>query len=456
MRAQNNNTKLPESIGAREVMGLAWPVIVQMLSFNAMLLADAIFVGRLGTGPLAAVGLAGTAFFLLRAFGNGLLGGVRVATSQAVGAEDHDTARRMGFQGLYLALAVGLPVALAGPLGPPLFALMGAEPGLGGLASEYFSVLVWGAPFGCMNMALSAWFQGRGDTKTPMWCSVTANLLNIGLNPLFIFGFGPVPAMGVAGAALATTASRVTNSVLMLYLAGRELKGANPKPDLALLREVWRLGSPIGTQWLLDVGSYAVFASMLAMVGEAHLAAHVVVVRIICISFLPGYAIGEAAGVLVGQAVGARRPQLARQAWFTATWLATVIMVGCGGLFVAVPDQLLSIFKVEPEVAAIGRQLLYVAAAFQVFDAVATVANGALTGAGDTRFVMFVSVVSAWFVKVPIGWVLAIHFGLGALGAWLGLFGEILFFAALVLWRVRGGAWLAEPQPPLPQALPAK
>ncbi len=449
---------LPDRIDASVVLALAWPVIVQMLAFNAMLVADAIFVGRLGTAQLAAVGLAGTAFFLLRAFPNGLTSGVRVATSQATGAGDHQAARSFAWQGVWLALAFGLASLLAVPFGPAVFRLMGAGPELVGFATDYFTVLVFSAPFSALNMSLSAWFQGRGDTRTPMVGSVAANVLNIVLDPLFIFGLGAVPAMGVAGAAVATALARMAHTVYLVWAARRELVGVAARVDTDQLREVWRLGMPIGMQWQLDVASYMVFAAVLTAVGEVHLAAHVVVVRIICISFLPGYGVGEACSVLVGQAVGAGRPDAAREAHRAATGLAVVLMVGCGLLFVAIPDTLLAVFGAEPAVEEIGRTLLYIAAAFQIFDAVATVACSALTGAGDTRFVMGASMVGAWLVKVPLGTVLALVVGLGAPGAWLGLTGEIVFFAIVCLARVRGSAWLgalAQDDPGL-TAAPAK
>lgn len=184
------------------------------------------------------------------------------------------------------------------------------------------------------------------------------------------------------------------------------------------------------------------FVALLARAGDAHLGAHVVVMRIVSVSFLPGHAIGEASGVLVGQALGAGQPALARQAFWAGTRLASLVMGGMALVFVALPRPLVEVFHPSHEVADIAVRLMFIGAAFQVFDAVAMVAQGVLNGAGDTRFTLLVGVGSMWLVNLPLGWLLGLHLGLGATGAWLALTGEIIAFAAVTLWRIRGAAWL--------------
>jgi len=211
------------------------------------------------------------------------------------------------------------------------------------------------------------------------------------------------------------------------------------RPTVVQLRRIAEYGAPMGVRWALDVTSWLAFATIVAWVGEAHLAAHVIGVRLIILSFLPGYAVGEAAGVIVGQSLGAQRPDLALAAWASATRLALVLMLAVGSLFLFAPDFLLAPFHPTPEVAVIGRKILLIAAAFQIVDAFATVGLGSLNGAGDTRFVMVISFVSAWMVKMPLVVGLAWGLGWGAPGAWLGLTGEIALIAALSVWRIRTG-----------------
>ena len=201
------------------------------------------------------------------------------------------------------------------------------------------------------------------------------------------------------------------------------------------------VGASNGTTTALD---FTVFAAMLAWAGEAHLAAHVVVVRIILVTFLPCHALGQASGVLVGQALGAGRPERCRDSVRLATIQAVGIMVVMGVVFVALPDALTGVFGAEAEVQALARQVLLLYAAVQVLDAVAVVGLGSLSGAGDTRFVLVVSVGLAWFVKVPLAYALAVGAELGVVGAWLGLAGELVVLALIVSVRVRGSRWLGQ------------
>lgn len=440
MTALDNKRELPERIDHKAVISLAWPVVVSMLSYTAMGLVDTLFVGRLGTAPLAAVGLAAVAVHLLQAFPLGLMAGARVVVSQRHGAGDGDGARRGARLAIQVGLLLGGLVAALGSLGTPLLSAMGADGAVMHHAEGYLTMRMLGVPGLMLTWGVGAWYQGRGDTRTPMRATLVANALNVLLDPVFIFGLGPVPAMGVEGAALTTSLAFTLNGLMLATAAVRSLRGE--RPDRSDLATLWRLGSPIGTRYLLDVASFVLFAAVLARVGEAALAAHVVVIRVVSVSFLPGHAIGEAAGVLVGQAVGAGRPALARQAWRSAVTLALGVMGACSLVFLAVPELLLRPFGASAEVLLTGVALMRVAAAFQLGDAVAMVGLGVLNGAGDTRFTMRSSVACAWLVKLPVGVGLALGLGWGATGAWLGLTVEIMAVALLCAHRIRGARWL--------------
>jgi multidrug resistance protein, MATE family len=438
------HSELPERVGVREVLGLSWPIMVSMLSLTVMIVVDSIYVARLGTVPLAAVGMAMSVTFLVLAFAMGLLRGAKVVAAQRTGAGDEASVDRTAWQALWLAWGLGLFVASLTPLGDGLFHLMGGSAEVGRLADDYFTIRILGAPITFTLVSLNAWFEGRGDTRTPMVASLIANGLNVALDPVFIFGWGPVPAMGVGGAAGATVLSMGVGALFVGSRALRYLRArsVDPRPSRRLLRAIVRVGLPMGTSRALEVGAWVIFVAMLARIGDVELAAHVVVLRIVSVSFLPGYAVGEASGVFVGQAVGAGRPELARQAWRSSLIVALVIMVGMGVVFVALPGPLIAPFGAEAAVQSVARDLLIVAAAFQLFDALAMVGIGSLTGAGDTRFVMVMSVAGGWLVQLPLAWLLIFGLDLGAVGGWLGLTMEIVALGAIATWRVRGSAWL--------------
>lgn len=433
---------LPGRIGIRSVLELSWPICVSMLSYTAMTVADSIFVGRLGTAPLAAIGLSAAMIHATTAFGHGLIGGMRVNVAKSTGANQPVEAGIHAWQGLWIALVFGVVCATAAPLGPWIFPWMGGSAEVSALASEYYAIRTLGAPIVFLFVALSGWFQGRGNTRTPMVASVLGNLVNIALDPVLIFGWFGFPALGFQGAAIATVIGLAVGVVVLVAAEARVLVRLFAWPSRPHLAETWRIGSPTGLQHVLDVLSFGVFAALLARAGDAHLAAHVVVVRIAMVSFLPGYAIGEASGVLVGQALGARQPWLARDANAAATQVAVVLMLACGLAFVAVPGPLVSVFGAEPAVAEIARQTLLVAAALQLVDAVATVALGSLAGAGDTRFVFVITVASTWFVKVPLCLLFVVGMELGAVGAWTSLAFEVAALALVAALRIRGDAWL--------------
>lgn len=433
---------LPERIDLRVVFGLSWPIMISMLAYTAMSVIDTAFVARLGTDPVAGIGLAIPVVFLFQCFGIGLLVGAKVAVAQRTGAGEEERARRLVWQGLYLAVLMGIAVSSLAGLGPGFFELLGASPRVAGEAAAFFSVRTLAAPVVFANFAAVAWFQGRGDMRTPMVASVSGNVVNVVLDPVLIFGLGPLEPLGVAGAALSTLVGLGLATAWLWWRLLPELRATPRRLELALLREIWHLGLPIGVRQTLGVGSFAVFTALLARVGAVDLAAHVVAFRVVSVSFLPGHAVSEAAGVLVGQAVGARRPDLARAAWRTSVKLGVGIMGAWAVVFLALPELLVSPFGVGPEVAELAALLLGVAALFQVADAVAMVGLGALNGAGDTRFGMVACVGAAWGINVPLALLATQVLEAGAVGAWLALTAEVTVLAVLAWRRLQGSAWL--------------
>ncbi|MFT7579259.1 MAG: MATE family multidrug resistance protein [Myxococcota bacterium] len=437
---------LRERIERRHVATLAWPIVVSMLSFTLMSIIDTVYVAQLGTTHVAAIGLAAVTFFTFHAFGKGALSGVRITVAERIGEGRPKLARALAWQGLYLALALGVAEASLALIAEPLFGLLGGSEAVHGMAVEYFVVCVLGGPVAFGMYALTCYSQGRGNTQLPMVATLIANGVNIALDPLLIFGLGPFEGMGLSGAALATVIACAVGFAFLWLRLRKDLKITEPaerKLSRARLAWIWRVGSPLGISATLRVSSFVVLSSILASISDAELAAHIIVVRVISVSFLPGYGIGEAVSVLVGQAIGAGRFELIAQTERAGVWLALIAMGLCGVIFLAIPDILMLPFDPSAEVAEIGVTLLYIAAAFQITDAYLMAGSGVLNGASDTRFVMLMSMVTAWAVKLPLAYVLADTLGFGAVGAWIGLTGEIVIETMLVRWRIRKAPWLA-------------
>ena len=370
------------------------------------------------------------------------MGGVRVLVSQATGARDTLTAARLGWQVLWLALPLGVAMSLMSLAPPDIFYVLGADEQVAEYADRFFSIRILGAPLVLLNIGMSAYFQGRGDTVTPMKVTLVGNTINLSLDPLLIFGLWGFPELGVAGAALATVTAMAVQVTYLAYRAWPALRIAAPTADRAMLRAVLNMGVPIGVRYALAMGSFVVFSSMITHAGAVELAAHVIVVRICSVSFLPGHAVGEAAGVLVGQFVGADKPHLARPVVHSAMKLAVGIMASWGIIFMVIPELLIMPFDTELAVAQVAARLLLLAAAFQLFDAIVMAVTGGLNGAGDTRWVMVVSLLGAWLIKVPSAYIGVFILDMGAMGAWAGFTVELFILSAVLLHRLRGKAWL--------------
>lgn len=447
----------------RSLFGLAWPILVTMLSYTLLTVVNSIYVGWLGTAELAAIGLSTAAIYLVQSFGLGWLGAVRVLVANRTGAGQAEEAARITWVGLGVALAAGLGASMLVPLGPWLFSAMGASEEVLPHAVGYFTWRVLPTPIVFLFTALQGAAQGRSDTRGPMFANLLANAVNLALDPLLIFGFGPVPALGIEGAAIGA-AIGVLSGLVLLAARCRVALGV-PSAQMAVrehIRALWSVGSPMGTQFFLDVGSYTILSSLLAGSGDAHLAAHVIVVRVIMFAFLPCNALGEATSVLVGQSLGARMPERARRALVVGATQAALFMALLGIVLVSIPGRLVAVFGAAEDVAAIAAPIIVLYACIQVLDGVVVVIYGALTGAGDTRFTMRAALSAAWLVKLPIAGLLVLRYELGAYGAWLGIGAEIVFVLLLGLWRVRSARWLEvapmkeiEPEG-APEAVPAK
>jgi MATE family multidrug resistance protein len=429
-----------ESGSPREVASVAWPIVISMLAYTAMGVFDTMYVGWLGKTELAAVGIATTAFFLINALFLGSLRGVKVMSAQSTGADEGADAVSAGWVGAAIGIPFGLLVVAMSFFDGTIFAILGGTDAVQSIGRDYFNIRVWGAIVWYVTIAVGNYFQGTGDTRTPMKINLVANALNVVVDPLLIFGIGPFPEMGVEGAALATIIAQGTGMVVAAFYFIRQV-GWTPEFDTRVARKILRLGLPMGIQQALNVAGFAAFTALLARMGEAQLAAHQVTIKIISVSFLPGYGISEATSILTGQYVGADDVPAARRSFRSAMGLGVGLMGLCGLVFFLWPGPLIRVFNTHPDVVSIGADLLLVAAVFQVFDAVAMVSAGALNGTGDTKFTMWASITGKWLVLVPSAYLFGYVLDWGAAGAWLGLTAEILAVAVVNLGRFAGDRW---------------
>jgi len=428
---------------------LALPLALASSGQATMGLVDAAVCGRDGAVVLAGTGLGNALFFAATVFAMGLMLGVDPMVAQAVGAGDLRGARRMLWQGTWLALAAGTAVAV-----PLAFAPLALEPlGIGHDVAREASGFLWarlpGLPPLLFFFAAKAYLQGLGRTRAVLAAAAVANVLNLLLDLLFVFGgaslppwAGPLralPALHAAGAALSTTFVTVAQGLVLAWAVRRvPVPGGAAglrRPARRDLARALRVGVPIGLHMGAEVGVFALVGFLAGRLGQAPLAAHEIAIALAGTTFTFAIGIGNAASVRVGWAIGARDTPAARRAGLTAFGAGAAVMSLSALAFVLFPGALARAMTDDASVIAVAAPLLRVAAAFQVFDGVQGVGAGVLRGAGDTRYTFAANMVGHWLIGFPVAIALGVLGPLGITGLWWGLAAGLAAVAAGLLGR---------------------
>lgn len=451
--------------GYREVLRVAWPLIISTGSFTLMQFIDRVFLARYSTVSIQAALPAGILSFTMICGFMAVAGYANTLVAQYHGAGRPEDCARATMQGVWFSL-LSWPLLLALiPAGRWLLAHAGHPAVVVAEELTYFTILLAGGFTIVVNAAVSSFFTGRGDTFTNMVAVVVGNVINIGLDYVMIFGKCGLPEMGIRGAAWATViAGFVTPAILFALYFGRRSHASHRTRDQTgfdrrIFGQLLRLGLPAAVQFLLDVGSFTVFILLVGRMGELPLAVSNIALSINMIAFMPLVGISIAATTLVGQYQGARAPATAEKAALNALRIGVLHMVIVGVTYALLPEAYFRLFAQREgggftldQMLAIGRPLLLLMAAWGVFDAVNMVLSGALKGAGDTRFVMWVSVLSGWVFLVPVEVVLIYVCDAGILAAWSALLVYVVILGLCYGWRFRAGRWksiaVVEPHPP--------
>ncbi len=431
----------------REVFDLAYPVVLTTLSTTLMGVVDSAMVGRLGPTELAAVGFGGIWLWTFFSLFYGSATGVQTFVSQADGAGDARSCGTWVWQSLYaLVPPMALVLLVLAFVLEPWIAWMGPSDALGGEAAGYIRARLPGEIGIVVGMAAASFFRGLGDTRTPLYATIGGNLVNVVLDYGLIFGELGLPAWGVFGAGVATAIGHWCAAVLMIGLllrrGARERHATTPvAPDVHAMRRFLRTGAPIGGEWFLGMTSFAVFTTLVAQMGDIEMAASQVFVVLLSLSFMQAMGISMAAATLVGRYVGARDEDAAERSFRTSVQLGVVLGLGVAVLYLVIPGPLLRIFTDDPEVIALGAPLLAMGALFQLFDAIGIISEGALRGAGDTRWPFLAHTLAGWGFFVPGAYTLGIVLDYGLFGAWCGGLVYVFVLAAVMARRFRSGAW---------------
>jgi MATE family multidrug resistance protein len=425
------------------MLRLAVPVVIVQVGMMTMGVVDTIMVGHISAQALAAVALGNLYFFALAVFAMGTLMVLDPVVAQAVGARDVPAIARAVQRGILMAGLLTIPAVILLSWAGPVFQLARQPLEVIPLAAAYAVRTAPGTfPF-LLFIVLRQSLQAMGRNAPIVGSIIGANLANAALNWLLIFGHFGLPAMGVVGSAWATSISRGLLFAGLWIAARRQL---NPlllpiRPEvwqLAPLGRMLRLGLPIGAQHVLEFGAFALVALMMGWLGTRAMAGHQVAINLASLTFMVPLGVGDAASVLVGQAVGRGDSAGTRGAARAALASGVAFMSLTGAVFLLFPEPLARLYSPDLDVLAVAAMLIPIAGVFQIFDGLQVVASGVLRGLGDTRGPMFINLLGYWALGLPVSLYLGFVARRGPIGLWWGLVLGLAVVAVSLLIRVRG------------------
>lgn len=429
------------------LLTLAWPVVLSNLLQTLYNLADTYWVGRLGAGAVAAVSLSFPIVFLFISIGGGFTVAGTVLVAQNVGAGRDEDANYIAAQTIAFVGAVAVVLAFLGfLLAAPVLALLGPEPDVFPDALAYLRTWFLGIPFVFGFFIFQALVRGSGDTINPMKLMVASTVLNIVLDPFFIFGWSVFPEMGVQGAAVATVISRALAAVIGIGLLfrghlGLRVRARDLQPDLHTIRRIVTIGLPAAAEQSMQAMGMTVMTATVAVFGTPVLAAYGIGNRIASVVFQPSMGFAQATTAMVGHNLGAGREDRAgKTAWLSAGLMFGILSI-MGVIAFIGAEVAASIFLTDQDVVALGHSVNYIRTmSFSFgFMGVMSVINGAFRGAGKTITAMTFSAISLLVLRVPLAYALSHHTTLGSAGLWWGvLLSNVIGASVVAFWFTRG------------------
>jgi putative MATE family efflux protein len=431
----------------RSILLLAIPMVLEMVLESLFAVVDTFWVGRLGADAVATVGLTESMLALVFAIGLGLSLSTTAMVARRIGEKDPEDAAISAVQaivlGLLISLGLGIPAFFAAPR---LLGLMGAPPAVVAMGSGYARIALGGCGAILMLFLNNAIFRGAGDAAIAMRLLWVSNIINLILDPLFIFGLGPFHGLGVTGAALATFTGR---SIGVLYQFYRLMRGTERihvmwyhlKLNLPVLWRLLRVSLTGILQFAIANASWIGLVRIVALFGAASVAGYTVAIRVVMFYILPSWGLSNAAATLVGQNLGARHPERAEQAVWRTGLYNMLFLASLGIVFVVFAGPVVRIFVSDPEVVAIGARALRTFACGNLAYAWVMVMLQAFNGAGDTLTPTWVNFFGFWVLELPLAWWMATGLHLRAEGAFLSVVVAECVIAVASLILFRQGRW---------------
>ena len=434
------------SIG-KAIFLLAVPMVLEMMMESLFAVADTFWVGRLGANAVATIGLTETMMIIIYTVAMGLGIAASAIIARRIGEHDRDGASTSAVQALVLATVFSVILAALGAFfAADLLRLMGAAPDVIATGTNFTRVMLGGSTTVFLLFMINACFRGAGDAAIAMRVLIFANTLNMILGPLFIFGIGPFPKLGVTGAAVATTIGRGLGVVFALsrLVKGHgalEIRRRHLVLDTGTMQRMLTLAGNGTFQVLVGSLNWIGLVRLMSSFGSTAMAGYTIAIRLVIFALLPAWGLSNAAATLVGQSLGAGNPERAEQSVWTAARYNLVFLGGMGLLFIAIAPWIVSAFTTDAEVARVATFGLRTIAAGFPFFAFGMVFTQAFNGAGDTVTPTWINIGVFWLFEVPLAWVLAEHTPLGLNGIFVSVLAAYSLLAAVSALLFRRGKW---------------
>lgn len=426
---------------------LAVPMVLEMMMESLFGIINVFWVAHLGAEATATVGITESLLTMVFAVALGLSMATTATVARRIGEKDHEGASLAAFQSIILGVIASIPVAIiAITFAPQMFRLMGASPGVTEIGGGYARIILGGNVVIMELFLINAVFRGAGDASIAMRVLWIANAINIVLDPCLIFGLGPFPKLGVTGSAIATTIGRGTGVLFQLWFlfSGRgrvRIDWRRARVDMAVMMRLVRISLGGMFQFLVATASWVGLMRMVAMFGDAALAGYTVALRIVVFALLPSWGMSNAAATLVGQNLGARKPDRAeRSVWVTG--FANMCFLGVVAItFVTFAERLIGIFTTDPDVVPYGVACLRFISYGYIFYAYGMVMVQSFNGAGDTNTPTLINLGCYWLIQIPLAYSLAVPFGFGAKGIFAAITIAESLLAVIAMIAFRRGKW---------------
>ena len=432
---------------SRAIFLLAVPMVIEMIMEAIFAVVDIFFVARLGADAIATVGITESLITIVYAIAVGLSMATTAMVSRRIGEKDKKGASRAAFQSIITGIIVSMFIAIPGIIfADDLLKLMGASENMYSRMSGYTRIMLGGNFVIMLLFIINAIFRSAGDAAISMRILIIANGLNIILDPLLIFGLGPIPALGIEGAAIATNTGRGLAVIYQFYLLfnGKKrvkLAYENIRIHFATIKQLIRLSLGGIGQHLIATSSWIGLVRIISIFGSESLAGYTIAIRVIIFSLLPAWGISNAAATLVGQNLGAKSPERAEKSVWAVGKVNMIYMTLVGIILFLFPESIIRLFTSDIQIITSGISSLKIISLGFVFYGLGMVMVQALNGAGDTVTPTWINFFSFWLVEIPVAYVLAITLNVGENGVYFAIIIAEAIMSLAAMWFFRLGKW---------------